>query len=65
MVSICLITLKACELSGAFRRKGARAKDMTVRRFLVRHRIVLRAVAHECQQPLAETLCQEAKDFAH
>ena len=62
MVSVRLITLKACELSGVFRRKGARAKDMTVRRFLARHRIVLRAVTHECQRP-PETLRQEAKDF--
>jgi transposase-like protein len=62
MVSVRLITLKACELSAEFRRKGTRAKDMAVRRFLARNKIVLRAVTHECQRPPA-AVRQEALDF--
>ena len=62
MVSVCLITLRACELSALFRRKTVRAKDLAVRRFLASNKIVLRAVTHECQRPPV-ALRQEAKDF--
>ena len=62
MVSVRLVVLKACELSPAFRRKGARAKDMSVRRFLAKNKIVLRAVTHECQRP-PQAVRQDALDF--
>jgi hypothetical protein len=62
MVSVCLFTLRACELSAAFRRKTPRAKDCVIRRFLASNKIVLRAVTHECQRP-PEQLRREALDF--
>jgi transposase-like protein len=62
IVSVRLFTLRACELCPAFRMKTARAKDMSIRRFLASNRIVLRAVTHECQRP-PEYLRREALDF--
>ena len=62
MVSVRLITLRACELSGgAFRRKTQRSKDCAIRRFLHSNKIVLRAVTHGCQR-LPEQLQREALD---
>jgi hypothetical protein len=62
MVSVQLFTLKACEVSTAFRRKRERAKDTAARRFCNTNTIVLRQVAHECQRP-PEVLRREAIDF--
>ena len=62
MVSVRLFTLRACELSAAFRRKTPQAKDCVIRRFLASNKIVLRAVTHECQRP-PEQLRREALDF--
>ena len=62
IVSVPLMTLKACELSVAFHTKGARAKDMIVRRFLARNKIVLRTITHECQRP-PEAVREEALYF--
>jgi hypothetical protein len=59
IVSVRLFTLKACEFSAAFCQKTERAKDLTVRRFLVSNKIVLRAITHECQRP-PQMLRQEA-----
>jgi hypothetical protein len=44
MVSVRLFTLRACELSAAFRGKTPRAKDCVIQQF---YKIVLRAVTHE------------------
>ena len=62
IISVRLFTLKACELSAAFRRKTERAKYLAVRRFLVSNKIVLQAITHECQRP-PQMLRQEALDF--
>ena len=62
MVSVRLITLRACKLCAVFRRKSIRAKDLSILQFLASNKIVLRAVTHECQRP-PEQVRREALDF--
>ncbi len=62
MVSVQLLTLKACEVSAAFRRRTEKAKDFAVRRFCNTNKISLRQVTQECQRP-PEVLRREAIDF--
>ena len=63
IVSVWLCTLKAWDLSAAFRQKTERAKDIAARRLLVSNKIVLRAaITYKYQQP-PQMLRQEALDF--
>ena len=63
IVSVWLCTLKAWDLSAAFRQKTERAKDIAARRLLVSNKIVLHAaITYKYQLP-PKMLRQEALDF--
>ena len=61
-ISVKMMIVKASELSHTFRRKSARAKDLSMRRFLKSHRITIRAATHESQRA-PEEVKGEALDF--
>jgi transposase-like protein len=53
-VSIRMVTTKACQLDGDFRRKTARAKDQAIRRFVKSHNLVHRVHTHQSQENIAD-----------
>ena len=61
-ISVRMMILKASELKADYRRRSARAKDQSMRRFLARHKIAIRAQTHESQRAPAEVRV-EALDF--
>ena len=61
-VSIRMVTTKASQLDGNFRRKTARAKDQAIRRFVASHGLVHRVHTHQSQRSMNEVRA-EAQDW--